>query len=106
MSNNRIEQCFRDPTLDHPQTNYYRVRLPWESILVNRETAARILAAASGFGPPKMIRCETISGSVVYVRTDTIMLVHESTSAQRDAERRLWKALDDEEEEEEEDPSE
>lgn len=71
-----------------PQTDFCRVRLPWESIFVNRETAARILAAASGFGPPKIIRCETIAGSAVYVRTDTIMIVSESTKAQGDLLRR------------------
>lgn len=78
--------------------DYYRVRLPWESFFVTRETAARILAALGGNGPSRVIRCETITGSVVYVRTDTVVLVTESTRAQREAERRLWKELDDEEE--------
>jgi len=98
MGKNRIETFLRDPTLERPQTDFYRVRLQGESIFVNRETATRILAAVCGPGPPKIIRCETITGSVVYVRSDTVMLVHESTRAQRDAERRLWKDLDDEEE--------
>ncbi len=103
MGKNRIEKYFRDPTLERPQMDYYRVRLPWESFFVTRETAARILTAVSGYGPPRVIRCETITGSVVYVRTDTVMLVAECTRAQRDAERRFWKKWDDEENEEEED---
>ena len=98
MGNNRMEKYFRDPTLESPTTDFYRVRLEWESILVNEENAARILAAASGTGPPKIVRCETITGSVVYVRSDTVVFVTESTKAQRDAERRLWKKLDDEDE--------
>jgi len=94
MGENRIETYFRDPTLDRPTTDFYRVRLEWESIYVNEENAAKILAVTSGNGPPKVIRCETITGSVVYIRSDTVALVHESTKAQRDAERRLWKELD------------
>jgi hypothetical protein len=102
MGTNRIEKHFRDPTLERPQMDYYRVRLPWESFFVTRETAARILAAVGGSGPPRVIRCETITGSVVYVRTDTVVLVTESTRAQREAERRLWKELDGEEEQDNE----
>jgi len=102
MGTNRIEKCFRDPTLERPQMDHYRVRLLWESFFVTRETAARILAVVSGNGPPRVIRCETITGSVVYVRTDTIVLVTESTRAQREAERRLWKELDDEEDQDNE----
>ena len=104
MGKNRIEEHFRDPTLDHPQMDYYRVRLPWESFLVTRETAARILTAVSGNGAPIVIRCETITGSVVYVRTDTVVFVAECTKAQREAERRFWKTWDDEEEDDKEGP--
>ena len=98
MGKNRLGEFFRDPTLDSPSAEYFRVRLPWESIFVNRATAARILAETNGRDAPKLIRCETITGSVVYVRTDTVMMVFESTPAQRRAERRLWKLLDEEEE--------
>jgi len=98
MGKNRLEEFFRDPTLDSPPAEYFRVRLPWESIFVNRATATRILAETNGRDAPKLIRCETITGSVVYVRTDTVMMVFESTPAQRRAERRLWKILDEEEE--------
>ena len=104
MGKNRLEEFFRDPTLDSPPAEYFRVRLPWESIFVDRATATRILAEALGREAPKLIRCETITGSVVYIRTNTVMMVHESTPAQRRAERRLWKLLDDEEEEEKPDP--
>ena len=101
MGQNRMEKYFRDPTFDRPTTDFYRIRLEWESIYVNEENAARILAATRGAGPPTIVRLENITGSVVYVRSDTVVLVHESTRAQRDAERRLWKELDDEEEKDE-----
>ena len=103
MGKNRLEEFFRDPTLDSPPAEYFRVRLPWESIFVDRATAARVLAETNGRDAPKLIRCETITGSVVYIRTDTVMMVHESTPAQRRAERRLWKLLDDEEDQEKDD---
>ena len=101
MGKNRLEEFFRDPTLDSPPAEYFRVRLPWESIFVDRATATRILAEAAGHEAPKLIRCETITGSVVYIRTNTVMMVHESTPAQRRAERRFWKILDEEEEQDE-----
>ena len=103
MGKNRLEEFFRDPTLDNPPTEYFRVRLPWESIFVDRATATRILAEAAGREAPKLIRCETITGSVVYIRTNTVMMVYESTPAQRRAERRLWKLLDEEEDAEKDD---
>lgn len=102
MTMNRIRKYFRDPTLEEPRTDYYIVRLPWDSFLVGREDAARILAAVGGFEAPTVIRCETITRSVVYVRTDTIMFVRECTRAQRDAERRFWKEIDSEEEDSDE----
>lgn len=105
MDKNRLEELFRDPTLERPQTDYYRVRLEHHcSLCVTRETAARILAAVSSPGPPTLVRCETVAGSVAYVRTDTVLLVQESTRAQREAERRFWKEIDDEDEEQNEQP--
>lgn len=102
MGNNRLEELFRDPTLERPTTDFFSVRTEWRCLLVSRETAARVLAAMSGSGPPKLVRMETVTGSVAWVRTDTILLVEESTRAQRDAQRRLWKALDEEENEDQE----
>lgn len=105
MGKNRLEDLFRDPTLERPETDHYRVRLVgFQTLRVTRETAARILAVLGGRGPPRMIRCETLTGSVTYVRSDTVLLVQESTRAQRDAERRFWKEIDDEDEDEEEQP--
>lgn len=101
MGKSRMDEFFRDPTLERPCMDCYRVRLQWQSIYVTRETAARILAALGGHTPPKMIRCETISGSVAYVRSDTVLLVQESTRAQRDVERRFWKEIEDEEDQDE-----
>ena len=53
-----------------------------------------------------MLRVETLSGSVVFIRTDAIVFVRESTRAQRKAEERFWKMLDDEESEDDEDKKE
>jgi hypothetical protein len=93
---NRIERYFRDPTLEEPRTDYYVVRTPWDGFIVSREVAARILAAVGGYDAPKVIRCQTVTGSVVYLRTNTIVSVQECTRAQRDTERRFWKEIDDE----------
>lgn len=94
---NRIDRYFRDPSLERPSTDHYVVRLPWDSFVVGREDAARILAVLNGYEAPTVVRCQTVSGSVVYVRSDAILYVRESTRAQRDAERRFWKEIDDEE---------
>lgn len=102
MGKNRMDDLFRDPTLERPTTDYYRVRLePHGYLYVDRDTAARILTALCSPGAPKMIRCETVGGSVAYVRADSILYVQESTRPQRDAERRFWKEIDDEDEDEE-----
>lgn len=100
MGNNRLDDVFRDPTLERPTTDHYRIRLEPHGILsVTRDSAARIVAALSSPAAPKIIRCETIGGSVAFVRTDAVLYVQESTRAQRDAERRFWKEIDDEDDE-------
>lgn len=97
MGKNRLDDAFRDPTLERPTTDHYRVRLePHGMLSVTRGSAARIVAALSSPGAPTLIRCETIGGSVVFVRTDAVLYVQESTRAQRDAERRFWKEIDEE----------
>jgi hypothetical protein len=73
-----------------------------EEIRVSRETAARILAALRGEAP-RILRVETITGSVAYVRSDRIVSLLESTPAQRAATRRMWKMLDEERERDEDD---
>ena len=93
---NRLEEYFRDPSLEAPRMDYFVVRTPWDSFRVGREVADAILCALSGRGGPALIRCQTIHGSHVYVRTDRIVSVHECTRAQRDAQRRFWKAIDEE----------
>ncbi len=99
MGTNRLDDVFRDPTLERPATDYYRVRIePHGYLSVTRDTAARILAALIDENAPTLIRCETIGGSVAWVRADAVLYVQESTRAQRDAERRFWKEIDDEDE--------
>ena len=103
MGKNRIRVHLRDPTLDQPSTDYYVVRMRWGGFCVTPSSAERVLAAMSRLGGPEVIRMETITGSVVHVRVDQITYVQESTRAQRAAERRLWRALDDEEDEDADD---
>jgi len=103
MDKNRIKVHFRDPTLEQPSTDYYVVRMRWGGFKVTRSSAERVLAAMSRLGGPEVLRVETITGSVVHLRVDQIIFVQESTRAQRAAERRLWKALDDEEDEDDDD---
>jgi hypothetical protein len=52
---------------------------------------------------PRILRVETITGSVAYVRSDRIVSLLESTPAQRAATRRMWKMLDEERERDEDD---
>jgi hypothetical protein len=99
MDMNRIKVHFRDPTLEQPSTDYYVVQMGQAGLCVTRSSAERVLAAMCRLGGPEVLRVETITGSVVHVRVDQIKFVRESTRAQRAAERRLWKALDDEEDE-------
>ncbi|MDH3272544.1 MAG: hypothetical protein OEN56_14500 [Gemmatimonadota bacterium] len=101
MGKNRLETFLRDPTLEKPTADHFRVRLQWQTLHVTRESATRILAAIGGRGPPKFVRCQTVTGSVVFVRTDMVLLVEESTKAQRASERRFWKELDEEEDQDE-----
>lgn len=100
MGKNRLEEIFRDPTLETPPADHFVVRHQWGGFCVTREMATRILTAISGQGPSRMLRVETITGSVVFIRTDAIVFVRESTRAQRKAEERFWKMLDDEEKDE------
>lgn len=103
MGKNRIEELFRDPTLEHPAADHFVVRHRWGSFCVTEETAIRILAAVSGAGSAGLLRIETITGSMIFLRADAIVYVRQSTRAQRRAEQRFWKMLDDEEDEDEED---
>ena len=93
---NRMEEYFRDPSLETPRMDYFVVRTPWDSFRVDRETAEAILCALARRGGPSLIRCQTIHGSVIHLRTDRIVSVHECTRAQRDAQRRFWKEIDEE----------
>ena len=103
MGNNRIGKFLRDPTLDRPTTEYFDVHFNDEYVRVSRETAERILTALGGNAPTRFLRVETITGSVVFIRSDAIFGLSESTRAQRAAERRFWRLLDDEREEDERD---
>ena len=105
MGTNRMEEFLRDPTLEQPAMDFYEVRLPWTTLQVRREAAGRLLRALQGFDTSAVVRVETVTGSVVYIRVEYVVLVQESTQAQRKAQRKLWKALDDEDEEEEYDDS-
>ena len=102
MDKNRIEEFFRDPTLEQPTGHFFTVGIDCEEIRVSPETAARILAALGG-PAPRFLRVETITGSVAYVRTDRIVSLLESTPAQRAAMRRMWKLLREEREEDDDD---
>jgi len=96
-----LDELLRDPTLEQPTDEYYRVRLkPHGFMYVTRDSPARILSALESAAPPSFVRCETVGGSVAHVRTETVIYVHQSTKAQREAERRFWKQIDDEDEEE------
>jgi len=95
---NRIRKHFRDPALEEPATDFFVVRVPFERLVVAREQAERLLAAMTTYQPPSVVRCQTIYGSVVFIRPETVLYVRECTKAQRDAERRFWKEIDDEDE--------
>lgn len=103
MNSNRIEEHFRDPTLEWPTTDYFEVRLAHGCFKVTREGAAGIVAAMRAASRPEILRIETVTGSVVHVRTDRIEYVRESTRTQRAAEDRLWKRLGEESDEDEQD---
>ena len=72
MGKNRLEEVFRDPTLETPPADHFVVRHQWGGFCVTREVATTILTAISGHGPARMLRVETLSGSVVFIRTDAI----------------------------------
>lgn len=93
---NRMEEFFRDPSLEAPRMDYFVVRTTWDAFQVGPEEAESILCALTRRDGPSLIRCQTIHGSVVHVRTDRIVSVRECTRAQRDAQRRFWKAIEDE----------
>ena len=97
---NRMGPFFRDPALEQPATDYFVVRLPFERFVVARREAERLLAAMTAFRTPSVVRCQTIYGSVVFIRPETVLYVRECTRAQRDAERRFWKEIDEEEDDE------
>jgi len=94
METNRIEEVLRDPSLEEPTLAYHEVRLPWQSLCVRPEVAARVLAAVQGIHRTDWVRVETVTGSVVFVRTEHVVFVREWTPAQRASERKFWDALD------------
>ena len=98
MGMNRIESAFRDPTLERPAEDYFVVRLEWDTFHVDEDNATKIISAMTEVGGAKIVRCETITGSVIFVRPAAVLFVRECTKAQRESERRHWKRLDKEEE--------
>jgi len=99
---NRIEEYFRDPTLEQPSADYFVVGMRTCGFVVRREDAERIIEAL-GSATPVTVRCQTVFGSVVYLRSSAVVFVRECTRSQRAAERRFWKEIDDEEDSEEDD---
>ena len=96
MTQNRIQQLLRDPTLEQPALDYYEVRLPWQSFAVRREVAERVMEATRGLERDEWVRIETVGGSVAWVRTEHVVFVREWSSAQRESERRFWAQIDSE----------
>ena len=101
MGENRIEELLRDPTFESPAPDYFEVRVPGGYFPVTREAAKRILEAMAGFERVDWVRVETVSGSVLYLKTDQVVYVREWTRAQRDTNRKFWKEIDKEDEEDE-----
>ena len=97
MGTNRIEPHFRDPTLDRPPEDFFVVKIEWETFHVDSDNAMKLISAMTEAPHKKIVRLETITGSVVYIQPSSVVFVRESTRAQRDSERRHWKRLDEEE---------
>jgi hypothetical protein len=94
MAENRILEFVRDPTLESPSLDYFEVRMPWVTFAVTRASAERIVEAMTGFEPTPWVRAETVSGSVIWVRTEAVVYVREWTEAQRASEDGFWKQMD------------
>ena len=94
MGENRILEFVRDPTLESPSLDYFEVRMPWVTFAVTRASAERIVEAMTGFEPTPWVRAETVSGSVIWVRTEAVVYVREWTEAQRASEDGFWKQMD------------
>ena len=102
MGQNRILEFIRDPTLESPSLDYFEVRMPWVTFAVTRDAAERIVAAMTGFDPTPWVRAETVSGSVIWVRTEAVVYVREWTEAQRASEEGFWKQIEEESAEQDE----
>ena len=103
MGNNRISEHFRDARRKpEPVTDWFTVDCDCGSVNVSREVAERILEVIRHDGPPRFLRVESILGAEVFIRTDTVTRIEESTPAVRRARRRQWKMLDDEDDNDEE----
>jgi hypothetical protein len=94
MGQNRIQEFVRDPTLESPSLDYFEVRMPWVTFAVTRASAERIVAAMTGFELTPWVRAETVSGSVIWVRTEAVVYVREWTGAQRASEDSFWKQIE------------
>jgi len=101
MAENRIEELLRDPTLESPTLDYYELRVQGGAFPVTRRSAERVLEALVGFERADWVRIETVSGSVLYLKTEAVVWVREWTRAQRDTNRKFWKEIDEEDEEDE-----
>lgn len=94
MGQNRIGEFVRDPTFESPSLDYFEVRMPWVTFAVTRASAEQILAAMTGFELTPWVRAETVSGSVIWVRTEAVVYVREWTGAQRASEESFWKQIE------------
>jgi hypothetical protein len=101
MAENRIDELLRDPTLESPTLDYYELRVQGGAFPVTRRSAERVLEALIGFERADWVRIETVSGSVLYLKTEAVVWVREWSRQQRDTNRRFWKEIDKEDEEDE-----
>ena len=72
---------------------------------MTRRSAERVIDALVGFERADWVRIETVSGSVLYLKTEAVVYVREWTRAQRETNRKFWKEIDKEDEEDEENES-
>ena len=82
-----------------PGPEYYVLRSTQWTLLVSRETARCVLRQLQRWRPPRWIRVVDVSGSEVWLPTESIQILVESTPDQRASDRALRRLLDAEESE-------
>jgi hypothetical protein len=94
----RIRTPYEERPPDREAGEFFVIRSAWTCFAVTTATAAAVMNTLSRRWRPRWVGFVDLHGCRVRVRTDTILMIHESGARQRQSEREFDRALSREEE--------